>query len=353
MTRRTLFASSLAALTILAAAIRPAAARNEEQTIQASHEVLQQFLGLQIREIPESLLAEAHGVAIIPDVIKLGFVLGGQHGKGVVVIRERDGSWRAPLFITITGGSIGWQAGAQSTDFVLVFKTQQSVDGLLRGKFTLGADAAVAAGPVGRRAGAATDGELKAEIYSYSRTRGLFAGVSLEGSALQVDDLANAAYYGAAMPGGAAPAVPQSAIKLVEIIAGLSTGNRGPALAAPNPPTVPAATASDMRPEAHLDAVQAELAKAATSLNPLLDDAWRRYLALPAEVYQPGRRPPAEALNATLQRFNAVARNRQYQPLSNRPEFHTTHHLLQALYEDVTAAGHPLSLPPPPAGQPR
>src|SRR5437773_1279936 len=92
-----------------AACARSAAARTEEQTIRACHEVLQEFLDLQIRQIPESLLAEAHGVAIIPDVIKLGFVVGGQHGKGVVVIRERDGSWRAPLFITITSGSIGWQ----------------------------------------------------------------------------------------------------------------------------------------------------------------------------------------------------------------------------------------------------
>src|SRR5437879_4704516 len=141
---------------------RGAQARTEEQIIRASHEVLREFLDLQIREIPDSLLAEAHGVAIIPDCVKLGFVVGGQHGRGVVVMRERDGSWRAPIFVTITGGSIGWQVGAQSTDFVLVFKTQKSVDGLLRGKFTLGADASIAAGPAGRRAGAATDTHLKA-----------------------------------------------------------------------------------------------------------------------------------------------------------------------------------------------
>src|SRR5205085_8443482 len=163
-----------------------------------------------------------HAVAIIPDVIKLGFVVGGQRGHGVVIIRQADGSWRAPMFVTITGGSIGWQVGAQATDFMLVFKTQKSVEGLLRGKFTLGADAAIAAGPVGRRAGAATDAELKAEIYSYSRTRGLFAGVSLEGSALQVDDNADAFDNGQAVAGGPAPAIPQAALKLVEIIAGLA-----------------------------------------------------------------------------------------------------------------------------------
>src|SRR5205085_11303913 len=169
-----------------------------------------------------------HAVAIIPDVIKLGFVVGGQRGHGVVIIRQADGSWRAPMFVTITGGSIGWQVGAQATDFMLVFKTQKSVEGLLRGKFTLGADAAIAAGPVGRRAVAATDAELKAEIYSYSRSRGLFAGVSLEGSALQVDDRANASYYGVTIPGGAAPAVPPSAEKLVQIIAALATRGSPP-----------------------------------------------------------------------------------------------------------------------------
>jgi len=354
----------LFATLLVAATAGRAAARNEEQTIRASHEVLQEFLDLQIRQIPDSLLAEAHGVAIIPDVIKLGFVLGGQHGKGVVIIRERDGSWRAPLFVTITGGSIGWQAGAQSTDFVLVFKTQKSVDGLLRGKFTLGADAAVAAGPVGRRAEAATDTSLKAEIYSYSRSRGLFAGVSLEGSALQVDDGANAAYYGAALPGGPPPAVPESALKLVEIVASLTKHTpvpapaAGPTLAIPSaagPSTAgPSLAAPSPTPDHHLDSVQAELARAATSLSPMLDDSWRRYLALPAEVFQPGRRPSAESVDAVLQRFNAIARNRQYQALSSRPEFHTTHQLLQALYEDLRAAAtSQLVLPAPPGSGPR
>jgi SH3 domain-containing YSC84-like protein 1 len=348
---------------------RAVLARTEEQIIRASHEVLKEFLDLQIREIPDSLLAEAHGVAIIPDCVKLGFVVGGQHGRGVVVMRERDGSWRAPVFVTITGGSIGWQVGAQSTDFVLVFKTQKSVDGLLRGKFTLGADASVAAGPAGRRAGAATDTHLKAEIYSYSRNRGLFAGVSLDGSALQVDDVANATYYGAPAPGGAPPPVPESALKLVEIIAGLTnrgvvpvpapTGVSGAAhVAVPaQPASLSFATGTTADPmaahQAHLDAVQAELAQSATALSPLLDESWRRYLALPAEVYQKGARPSPATVEATLARFNAVARNRQYQALTSRPEFHNTHRLLQSLHEDFAATAHQLSLPPPPAQQAR
>lgn len=102
------------------------------------------------------------------------------------------------MFVTLASGSVGWQIGAQSTDFVIVFKTRESIDGIMKGKFTLGADASIAAGPVGRTAEAATDVQLKAEIYSYSRSRGLFAGVSLAGSALQIDDEANAAFYGKA-----------------------------------------------------------------------------------------------------------------------------------------------------------
>src|SRR4051812_13848351 len=120
MIRKNQLAALALVAVLLSAGSRAAVARTEEQIIRASHEVLKEFLDLQIREIPDSLLAEAHGVAIIPDCVKLGFVVGGQHGRGVVVMRERDGSWRAPIFVTITGGSIGWQVGAQSTDFVLV-----------------------------------------------------------------------------------------------------------------------------------------------------------------------------------------------------------------------------------------
>jgi len=334
--------------------------RSEEETIRAAGDVLQQFLDLQIREIPEALLAEAHGVAIIPNVIKLGFVLGGQRGKGVVIIRERDGSWRAPLFVTITGGSIGWQIGAQSTDFVLVFKSQKSVDGLMKGKCTLGADAAVAAGPVGRRAGASTDVELKAEIYSYSRNRGLFAGVSLDGSALQVEDAANAVYYGGI--GGAPQAVPESALKLVELIARLTshpaaaeaTIVAAPAEAGSPTPAGPVLTSPATRPAAGPDVLQGELVRAATSLSPLLDDAWRRHLALPAEIFQQGRRPSPESLQATLQRFNAVATNPQYRTLTSRPESQTTYGLLRAYAESLSASASPtLALPPPPNSLPR
>jgi lipid-binding SYLF domain-containing protein len=148
------------------------------------------------KTIPEFLLQDAVGIAIIPDVVKLGFIIGGEHGKGVLLLKSQDGSWSNPIFITLSGGSIGWQVGAQSADIILVFKTKRSVDGVLSGKFTLGVDVAAAAGPLGRRASASTDMELKAEIYSYSRSRGFFAGLSLDGAVLQIDDQGNAAFYG-------------------------------------------------------------------------------------------------------------------------------------------------------------
>jgi lipid-binding SYLF domain-containing protein len=145
--------------------------------------------------IPPSFLKDAHGIAVIPDVIKVGFIAGARHGRGVLAVRDEEGKWSHPILVSITGGSFGPQIGAQSIDLILVFRTKKSVEHLTRGKFTIGLDAAVAAGPVGKRGEAATDARLKAEIYSYSRTRGLFAGISLDGSAINIDNKANAAFY--------------------------------------------------------------------------------------------------------------------------------------------------------------
>lgn len=168
----------------------------EADRIQTSTEVLQQIMAIPEKGIPPQLFSDAAGVAIIPNVIKVGFVVGGRHGRGVLLVRDEAGAWSDPVFISITAGSVGWQIGAQSTDVVLVFRNRGSVENILQGKFTLGADAAVAAGPVGRRVEGATDIELKAEIYSYSRSRGLFAGISLEGSSLQIDHDAVERFYG-------------------------------------------------------------------------------------------------------------------------------------------------------------
>ena len=124
----------------------------EAAIIDSATAVLGAVMTIPARGIPESLLADAYGVAIVPDVIKIGFVGGVQRGRGVVLSRQENIAWSLPKFITLTGGSIGWQAGAQATDVILGFRTKKSVVGLLNGKFTLGADAAVAAGPVGLRA---------------------------------------------------------------------------------------------------------------------------------------------------------------------------------------------------------
>ncbi len=173
-----------------------ASADTENEKIASAVHVLEQIMTIPEKGIPPQLLENAQGVAVIPGVIKVGFVVGGRHGTGILMVRRPEGGWSAPSFISLTGGSIGWQIGAQSTDVILVFKNPRSIEGILKGKFTLGGDAAVAAGPVGRRVEGATDAQLQAEIYSYSRSRGLFAGVSLEGSALQIKNEANAEYYG-------------------------------------------------------------------------------------------------------------------------------------------------------------
>ncbi len=180
---------------LMVAVPAPAATREEERVADAT-DVLDQFLRIPEQAIPQNLLARAYGVAVIPDVVKLGFGLGARHGRGILVVRQADGSWSNPAFVGLTGGSIGWQVGAQSTDIILVFKTRKGIDGIANGKLTLGADASVAAGPVGRQASAATDLEFEAEVVSYSRNRGLFAGVALEGSGVTMDDKANAAFYG-------------------------------------------------------------------------------------------------------------------------------------------------------------
>lgn len=160
-------------------------------------EVLRDILTIPESSIPPSLLSQAQAIAIIPDVVKLGLVIGGRYGKGVIMLRNRNThAWTDPVFIILKGASVGFQVGAQSSDVILVFRNQRGIKSLIKGKFTLGADAAIAAGPVGRNASASTDVKLQAEILSYSRSRGLFAGISLDGSQLAIDHAANLAFYG-------------------------------------------------------------------------------------------------------------------------------------------------------------
>lgn len=176
-------------------AVDPAA--QEVQVINAARATLDQFCSLQMESIPQGMLAAAEGVAIFPNMIKGGFLFAGNYGRGVVMIRNADRSWSPPAMCGMGGGSFGFQVGVQAADIVLVFATPQSLQNLLRGnKVTLGGDASVALGPIGRQANAATDARLGAEIYSYARSRGLFLGVSVSGADLAVDNDANARLYG-------------------------------------------------------------------------------------------------------------------------------------------------------------
>ncbi len=177
-------------------AVTAHAGEREDRRATDASRVLDEIMQAPDQAIPSRMLHDAHAVAVIPDVVKASLILGGRAGKGLVSIRNSDGTWSHPSFIKLTGGSIGFQAGVQSTDVVLVFRSARGVDSIVNGKFTLGADAAVAAGPVGRTAQASTDGQLKAEIYSYSRARGLFAGVALDGAVIAIDHRANQSVYG-------------------------------------------------------------------------------------------------------------------------------------------------------------
>ena len=195
----------------------------EANTVALASQTLTEIMAVPAKGIPLALLKDAEAVAIVPRVIKAGFVVGGRHGEGVLLMRNSAGAWGNPLFVSLTGGSIGWQIGVQSTDVVLVFKSRKSLEGFLTGrKFTLGADAAVAAGPVGRQATAGTDIKLESEIYSYSRSRGLFAGASLDGSVMEINNREDAAYYRQPQATitniveGQNITVPQGAVKLKE-----------------------------------------------------------------------------------------------------------------------------------------
>lgn len=192
-----ILAAALASLLLILGLRAPARAGEPElDRARDALRVLAEIMEAPDRTLPREMLEHAEAVAVVPDVVKAGFLLGGRRGHGLIAVRMADGSWSNPAFIRLTGGSLGFQAGVSSTDVILVFRTRRGVDSIVNGKFTLGADAAVAAGPVGRSAQAATDAQLKAEIYSWSRTRGLFVGAALDGTALTLDQRANEAVYG-------------------------------------------------------------------------------------------------------------------------------------------------------------
>ncbi|HXW15205.1 MAG TPA: lipid-binding SYLF domain-containing protein [Terriglobia bacterium] len=182
----------------LALSVSALASSNREDDvhrIQDSAQIFEEIMGAPDRAIPQDLLDSAQCIAIIPSEMKIAFFVGGNYGKGLVTCRAAK-SWSAPFFVAVTGGSFGFQWGGSSTDIILVFRGRRGLQKLLSDKFRIGGDVSAAAGPVGRSAAAETDIELRAEILTYSRSRGLFAGISLSGAVVKPDDNGNKALYG-------------------------------------------------------------------------------------------------------------------------------------------------------------
>ncbi|MGH9739266.1 MAG: lipid-binding SYLF domain-containing protein [Candidatus Acidiferrales bacterium] len=206
----------------------PAQAANkqtDENRLQNAGEVMKEILNIP-DDIPQSLIDKADCVIVIPSVIKLAFGIGASYGRGAMTCRSGSnfqGPWGAPTMMALEGGSFGFQLGGQATDFVLLVMNPSGARSILTSKVKLGADASAAAGPKGRAAGASTDAAMRAEILTYSRSRGLFAGISLEGSTLRPDNDANERIYGRKLSAqdialqGAVP-VPQSAHQLIETL---------------------------------------------------------------------------------------------------------------------------------------
>jgi lipid-binding SYLF domain-containing protein len=341
----------LAALASTTAHAQYAVVQNpSERTVVDATTVFAQAMSMPQNEIPRGMLAGAQAIAIIPDMMKGAFVFGAQYGHGVLIIRDANGAWQAPRMITIAGGSFGYQIGVQATDLILVFRTPQSVQNLLRGTLKVGVDASAAAGPIGRQTSAGTDFQTAAEILSYSRARGVFAGVSIDGSTLSLDPSAEAIYY---QPPGSFPA---SAAQLLQVINAYTVAQPivqpsaipviAPGQVAPAPGTSGWLPAGQHPGDAETARVQLDTSYRQLTAN--LDPSWRTYLALPPEVSMPNQTANPQALQQALQRYETVSHDGQYAALQVRPEFQQTLASLRRLSDVRTASNTTLQLPPPP-----
>jgi lipid-binding SYLF domain-containing protein len=218
---------ALGSYSALLAQNRASTTKPSDEAVRAENAaaVLGEIMEAPDQGIPEALLKKAYGIAVIPHVVKGAFGFGGRYGKGLVAQRNADGGWGTPLFIEIGGGSFGLQLGVEATDVVMVFTNRDGIKPLLKGKLKIGADASATAGPVGRKAEVGTDILLKSAIYSYSRSKGLFAGIALDGAVIQLDDDANKSVYGKktvaadiskGKVGGAAIAVVQPFLRVLQ-----------------------------------------------------------------------------------------------------------------------------------------
>ncbi len=189
--------SAILTITAITLPVTLRAQADQAERIRHATTVLDEIMGAADQAVPSGVLEKAEAVAVFPSTIKGGFILAAHRGKGVLSARDpKTGAWSLPAFLTVTGGSVGAQVGGQSIDLVLVVMNRRGLENLLQNQFKIGADGSVTAGPVGRSAEASTDIQLRAEILSYSRARGLFAGVSLNGAAIRQDRDANEAFYG-------------------------------------------------------------------------------------------------------------------------------------------------------------
>jgi lipid-binding SYLF domain-containing protein len=241
---RHFLAVAFAVLALCVAASAHSQAREEAKLLVAT-QVLEEQQGQRDNVIPDRLMERAYGIAVIPNVVKAAFVVGGRRGSGVLVVRDKQGHFSNPVFVSLTGGSVGWQIGAQETDIVLVFTTKRGIEGMADGKLTLGAGASVAAGPLGRQGEAAAG--VNAEVYSYSRNRGLFAGVALDGTAITIDNKSNGLFYkrGVLTSDIMSGEVKKDSENVRRFLAAINRGTGDSAAAAHAPATAPATPAPE------------------------------------------------------------------------------------------------------------
>jgi lipid-binding SYLF domain-containing protein len=205
--KRTTLPATVALLLAVTAIVNPLVAQrspeDEVKRVTEATTVLEEIMAAADKSVPRAIMEKAEGIAVFPSMIKGGLVVGAQHGRGILSVRNKQtGGWSSPAFLSITGGSFGAQIGVQAIDLVLVINGQRGLEQLVKNQFKLGADASAAAGPVGRDASASTDIQMRAQILSYSRSRGLFAGVTLSGSTIRQDRDANERFYGTAFRTG-------------------------------------------------------------------------------------------------------------------------------------------------------
>jgi len=256
--------TAIALITLLAMSGWAAASERRDsdlERLQSASTVLSQIMSAPDRGIPDSIMSGAKCIAVMPSMLKASFVLGANYGKGVATCRTATG-WSAPAFFKLTGGSFGFQAGGQASDLVLIVRTDDGMQYLLQSKFKLGADASAAAGPVGRDAQAMTDLTLRAQVLTYSRSRGLFLGVSLSGGVIKQDQADTTAFYGkdwtyySVLNGQVpAPADAEAFLKTVEKYA-------------PTPPQPKAATTPAAAPSAEMTTPAAPTTTTASAAQP-------------------------------------------------------------------------------------